>query len=158
VGATREAPVRTEPHPTGASPTLILLHINPYLHQSARGNLDSGTHNDFDPSTVPPGQEFSASLSRYFVPGYYQLSLRDKSHSPIQGLCIELALMRGAAPKGQRFGADSGGPSGPVSFRANVGGEFPRVNPGKPWAKLSWGPLIGNAKLQNSAGNETKDH
>ena len=32
----------------------------------------SGTANDFDPSTVPPGREFSASLPRHFEPGYYQ--------------------------------------------------------------------------------------
>src|ERR1700688_1614510 len=55
-------------------------------------------------STVPPGRGLSASLPRHFVPGYYQpvppgqisLSLRDKSHSPIEGLRIKLALMSGS--------------------------------------------------------------
>jgi hypothetical protein len=37
-------------------------------------------------STVPPGRGLSTSLPRHFVPGYDQLSLRDKSHSPIEGL------------------------------------------------------------------------
>jgi hypothetical protein len=48
-------------------------------------------------STVPPGR--GASLHRY--PGTsclatISLSLRDKSHSPIEGLGIKLALMQGA--------------------------------------------------------------
>jgi hypothetical protein len=36
-------------------------------------------------STVPPGRGLSASLPTHFVPGYDRLSLRDKSHSPIEG-------------------------------------------------------------------------
>src|SRR5580700_6617112 len=36
-------------------------------------------------STVPPGLGLSASIPRHFVPGYCHLSLRDKSHSPIEG-------------------------------------------------------------------------
>src|SRR5271155_5141613 len=35
-------------------------------------------------STVPLGRGLSASLPRHFVPGYYQLSLRDKSFPPGQ--------------------------------------------------------------------------
>ena len=55
-------------------------------------------------STVPSGRGLSASLTRHFVPGYYRavptghkqtisLSLRDKSHSPIEAPRIKVALM-----------------------------------------------------------------
>jgi hypothetical protein len=50
----------------------------------------------------PSGTELSGSIPRHFVPGYdqpvlpgqnYQPVLRDKSHSPIEGPRIKLALM-----------------------------------------------------------------